>query len=68
MKYSKGQSYIVATTDYFTKWPEEIALKEANIEYLIQFLQENILSRFSVPENFITNNGSIFINLNFTTF
>jgi hypothetical protein len=63
-KSSKGHSYIITTTDYFTKWHEAIALKEANTEHLIQFLQENILSRFGVPEKFITDNGSIFISSN----
>jgi hypothetical protein len=29
-KSNKGHSYILTTTDYFTKWPEEITLKEAN--------------------------------------
>jgi hypothetical protein len=28
-KSSKGHSYIITTTDYFTKWPEAITLKES---------------------------------------
>jgi hypothetical protein len=67
-KYSKGNSYILTTTDYFTKYSEEITLKEANIEHLVQFLQENILSICGFPENFIIDNGSVFINSSFTTF
>jgi hypothetical protein len=67
-KSSKGHSYIIISTNYFTKWPEEIALKEANTGHLIQVLQENMLSIFGVPEKFITDNGSIFISSKFTTF
>jgi hypothetical protein len=66
-KSDKGHSYIITTNDYFTKWPEAIALKEANTEHLIQFLQGNILSGFGVLEKFITDNGSIFINSKFTS-
>jgi hypothetical protein len=50
-KSSKGNSYILTTTDYFTKWPEVVALKTVDSEQLIQFLKDNILSRFGVPEN-----------------
>jgi transposase InsO family protein len=35
---------------------------------LIKFLKDNILSRFGVPDKFITDNGSIFIGSKFTEF
>jgi hypothetical protein len=38
-----------------------MALKKVDFEELIKFLKDNILSRFGVPEKFITDNGSIFI-------
>jgi transposase InsO family protein len=50
------------------KWKEEIALKRVDSEELIKFLKDNILSRFGVPEKFITDNGSIFIGSKFTKF
>jgi transposase InsO family protein len=67
-KSSKGHSYIVIATDYFTKWQEATALRNANSDQLIHFLKENILSRFGVQEKFITDNGSIFIGSEFTRF
>jgi hypothetical protein len=67
-KSSKGHSYIITATDYFTKWQEAVALRNANSEQLIHFLKENVLSRFGVPEKFITDNGSIFIGSKFTNF
>lgn len=40
----------------------------ANIEELIQFVEENIFPIYNVPEKFITDNGSIFVGAKFTTF
>lgn len=60
-KSSRGHSYILTSTDYFTKWKEERALKKGNIDELISFIVENILSCFKVPEKFITDIGTIFI-------
>ena len=62
----KGHAYIIATADYFTKWQEVEALRNAYLEKLIHFLKENVLSRFGVPENFIKDNGSFFIGSKFT--
>jgi hypothetical protein len=59
-KSSKGHSYILIATYYFTKWKEAITLKKEDSEELIKFLKDNILSRFGVPEKLITNNGSKF--------
>jgi hypothetical protein len=67
-KSSKGHIYILTTTDYFTKQLEALALKKVDSEELIKFLKDNILSRFGVPEKFITYNGSIFIGSKFMNF
>jgi hypothetical protein len=65
---SKRYMYIMTATYYFTKWPGAVALKRVDSEDIIKFLKDNILSRFSVPDKFITDNGSIFIGLKFTNF
>jgi hypothetical protein len=65
---SKGHMYILTTTDYFTKWPEVVALKKADFEELIKFLKDNISLRFGVPDKFIFDNGLIFIGSKFTEF
>jgi len=67
-KSIKGHVYILTATDYFTKWPEAVALKKDDIEEPIKFLKDNILSRFGVPDKFITYNGSIFIGSKFMEF
>ena len=66
--YSKGHMYILTTTDYITKWPEAATLKKVDSQKIIKFLKDNIMSRFGVPDKFITYNGSIFIGLNFMEF
>jgi hypothetical protein len=67
-KYSKGNMYILMAIDYFMKWMEAMVLKKVDSEDLIKFLKDNILSRFGVPNKFITDNGSIFIRSKFTIF
>jgi hypothetical protein len=64
-KSRKGHMYILTSTDYFTKWPEVVALKKDDAKELIRFLKDNILSRFG---KFITNNGLIFIRSKFMEF
>jgi hypothetical protein len=67
-KSRKVHMYILTSTNYFTKWPEVVALTKVDSEELIKFLKDNILSRFNVLDKFITDNGSIFIGSNFIDF
>jgi hypothetical protein len=67
-KYSNVHMYILTTNYYFTKWIEAVTLKKVDAEELIKFLKDNILSRFGVPDKFITYNGSIFIKSKITEF
>eukprot|EP00253_Pinus_taeda_P011350 PITA_11350 len=57
---SGPHKWILTTTDYFTKWIEAIPCRQANDSTIIQFLQNNILSRFGYPEKIITDNASAF--------
>ena len=41
---SQGNLYILTATDYFIKWPEAKALKNATTAEVITFLQDNILA------------------------
>jgi len=67
-KSNKGHAYIITTTNYFTKWQEDVALRNVDSEKLMFLLKENILSKFVVPEKFLTENGTIFIVSKFTNF
>ena len=68
LKSSKGHMYILTATDYFKKWLEVVVLKKVDVEELIGFLKNNIMSRFGVLDKFITRNGSIFIGSKFMEF
>eukprot|EP00253_Pinus_taeda_P013134 PITA_13134 len=55
---SKQHKYILTATDYFTKWVEEIHLKTANSEAIIEFIDQFIITRFGVPTALLFDNAS----------
>jgi len=50
--------YILAATDYFSKWTEAIVLKEV----VVNFIRTHIIYRYGVPRYIITDNGKPFFN------
>ena len=50
-------------TDYFTKWVEAIPLCKVNEDMVINFLQENIMTRFGVPISLVFYNASYFSSI-----
>jgi hypothetical protein len=63
-----GHNFILTTTYYFTKWTDVFPLKNAHDEHVINFLESNIFSRFSLPLEIIYDNGPTFISAKFTQF
>ncbi|KAL0319614.1 UNVERIFIED_CONTAM: hypothetical protein Sradi_5222900 [Sesamum radiatum] len=61
-KSSRGHLYILAATDYFSKWAEAIPLKEVKMENVADFIRTNIIYRYGVPRYIITDNGKPFCN------
>ena len=61
-KSSDGHSYILAATDYFSKWAEAVPLKEVKKENVVNFIKVNIIHRYGVPRYIITDNGKPFSN------
>ncbi|KAL0361090.1 UNVERIFIED_CONTAM: hypothetical protein Sradi_3793500 [Sesamum radiatum] len=61
-KSSARHIYILAATDYFSKWAEAVPLKEVKIEIVVDFIRVNIIFRYGVPRYIITNNGRPFYN------
>ena len=61
-KTRKGNKYILVVMDYFTKWPEAKALKEATSEKVVEFLYKEIICRHGCPKVIISDNGSHFRN------
>ncbi|GKV35504.1 hypothetical protein SLEP1_g43762 [Rubroshorea leprosula] len=47
-KSSAGHAYILAATDYFSKWAEAIPLREVKKENVVDFIRVNIIYRYGV--------------------
>ena len=45
-----GNWYILVVTDYLTKWPEAIAMKEATAENMIEFIYKQIICVHEYPK------------------
>ena len=65
---SKGYQFILAITDYFSKWAEAIPLKEEKISDMIKFVKHHIIYRFSVPQQIIHDNRPQFVSQSFQRF
>ncbi|XP_057775222.1 uncharacterized protein LOC130994205 [Salvia miltiorrhiza] len=61
-KSSGGHLYILAATDYFSKWAEAVPLREVKKETVADFIQTNIIYRYGVSRYVITDNGTPFSN------
>ncbi|KAH9296738.1 hypothetical protein KI387_044766, partial [Taxus chinensis] len=57
---SARNTHLLTTIDYFTKWVETIPIKSTTSEVVCNFIKENILIRFGVPNKIVTDNDSIF--------
>jgi len=45
---SKGHRFILIITDYFSKWAEDVLLKEVKTLNVIKFIKHHVLYRFGV--------------------
>ncbi|XP_058192168.1 uncharacterized protein LOC131309568 [Rhododendron vialii] len=59
---SYGFLYILLAVDYVSKWVEAIPTKTSDHKVVLEFLKENILSRFGTPKAIISDQGSHFCN------
>ncbi|KAL0329084.1 UNVERIFIED_CONTAM: hypothetical protein Sradi_4895100 [Sesamum radiatum] len=57
IKSFKGHLYILAATDYFSKWAKVVPLKEVKKESVADFIRTHIIYRYGVPRYIITGNG-----------
>ncbi|KAK1605605.1 hypothetical protein QYE76_029278 [Lolium multiflorum] len=65
---SKGHVWILAITDYFTKWVEAVPMKSVKSEDVINFVKEHVIHRFGIPQTITTDGGSVFISNEFRKF
>jgi hypothetical protein len=59
---SKGHQFILAITDYFTKWMEAVPMKSVASKDVINFIKEHVIHRFGIPHTITTNGGLVFIS------
>nr|XP_004231733.1 uncharacterized protein K02A2.6-like [Solanum lycopersicum] len=58
---SNGHRFSFVAIDYFTKWVEVASYKAVTKKVVTDFVRNNLICRFGVPESLITDNGA---NLN----
>ncbi|XP_015087045.1 uncharacterized protein K02A2.6-like [Solanum pennellii] len=56
-----GHRFILVAIDYFTKWVEAASYKSVTKKVVDDFVRNNLIYRFGMPESIITDNGA---NLN----
>ena len=47
---SKGHQWVLAITDYFTKWVEAVPMRSVASKDVISFVKEHIIHRFGIPQ------------------
>ena len=53
-------AWLLVATDNFTKWVKLKSYVELTCKEICNFVEENIVTRFGVPETIIMNNDTIF--------
>jgi hypothetical protein len=54
----KLHNYILTATDYFTKWAKAIPLTHVNEKIVIQFIEQQLITRFGVPSVLVFDNAA----------
>ena len=59
-KASNGHEYILVAIDYFTKWVEAASYSVLKAKHVARLIENNIIYRYGVPQEIISDNGSHF--------
>jgi len=54
--------FILAATDYFSKWAEAIPLREVGTKQVADFIRTHLIYRYGVPYKIISDNALYFKN------
>ena len=65
---SKGHQWVLAVTDYFTKWVEAVPMRSVASKDVINFVKEHFIHRFGIPQTITTDGGSVFNSEEFRKF
>ena len=55
-----GHEFILVAIDYFTKWVEVASFVKLQAKHVAQFIETNIICRYGVPHEIISENGTHF--------
>ena len=58
----QGNKYVIVFSDYFTKWPEAFAVKNADAATTAKLFVEEILCRHSAPRKLLSDRGKNFLS------
>ena len=59
---SRSQVFILAATNYFSKWAEAILLREVRAKQVVDFIMTHLIYRYGVPHKVISDNALYFKN------
>jgi hypothetical protein len=65
---TKGHRFVLAATDYFTKWVKAIPLKNMTHRELIAFMLVHIIYCFGIPQTLKMDQGAAFMSHQFKEF
>ena len=57
-----GHHHIIVVVDYFMKWAKAMPTVKSNGETAVHFLFHQIITRFGIPKELVTNHGLHFQN------
>ncbi|KAL3701750.1 hypothetical protein R1sor_019772 [Riccia sorocarpa] len=60
--FPTGKRYIITATDYTTKWVEAECYRTNDKKVTAKFIYENIITRFGVPVELVSDQGGHFLN------
>ncbi len=63
-----GSKYLLVLQDYFTKWPETIALKSVDLNNVQNWLRNEIIPCYGATSELITDQGVQFISQSFQNY
>lgn len=61
---STGLRYVIVAVDYITKFPLAKAIPTKDANNIVEFIENDIISMFGVPEIIVSDQGSEFKNHN----
>ena len=57
-----NKQYIILAVDFFTKYPEAVAVEDADAQTVAKFLHSDIICRHGVPKEITSDRGTEFLN------